>query len=279
MELRIRSPLKAYSITMLILIVLIYYVIINISPINVLPSVEVSITNDSHPLEYLPIFDNKASLIRSCSISSYYDLLKPSYRQPYVTTTLCYTHVHKCGGTTIMNLFKYLYSNHYIKHLYHPKDFYEWMFDLKDHKQQIILFSYVRDPIHRNDLMEMRSVLSSMLQSKEKKEFPWHLNKHLWPQMLFLIDKYGTLLDFNYIGLLDHINMTLPWILERYEHVSSDIVQNYLRDHMHKNSRSRAHDELYASYDDYVSTNDLSQHDKQMIEQVYYLDYQCLFPS
>ena len=280
-----------------------------LSPINTLPIITTNNNNIKYKqnITFLPIFDNRAELLQSCSINFYYDFLKPSYRQPYLTRKICYTHVHKCGGTSIMNLFKYLHSNHYIDSLYRPKDVEEWAFDLHSQRnhEDIILFTYIRDPIDRfisgfyemkrrngeigdrnedggnktEDLMEIRSLLENMMELKNENKFVWMIDKHLWPQLLFLIDKYGNVLDFNYIGLSENINVTLPRILHQYENVDVDIVKDYLGTTIHHNSRSRMYDEEYAAYKHYVGSTDLSQIDKQIIRELYWLDYQCLFPE
>lgn len=274
-------------------------IIYRISPINRAPIIHILASSDIN--EHLSIFDNRASLLPQCRMYQYYDWLKPMYRQPFLSNHLCFTHVHKCGGTTVMNLFKYLYSNQYLDALYHPKDFYEWLFDLKD--RDIMLFTFVRDPVDRfisafyemkrrhnemngnyrkskeSDLKEMRSLLNDMLALKERNEFPWKFDKHLWPQMLFLIDHRGEVLEYNYIGMMDNMEMVLPLFFEQYENVSSEIVSEFLKENIHRDSRSRKHDKVYAKYTEYVSRDDLNDQDERMIRSVYWIDYLCLFPE
>ena len=130
-----------------------------------------------------------------------------------------------------------------------------------------------------SDLNEMRSLLDDMVTLKRRNEFPWKFDKHLWPQMLFVIDKYGAVLDFNYIGMMENINVTLPPLLEQYESVPPSVVQEFLRENIHRDSRSRKYDDTYASYDGYVTRDDLGLREQEMIREVYWLDYQCLFPD
>ena len=130
-----------------------------------------------------------------------------------------------------------------------------------------------------SDLIEMRSLLDAMVTLKRQHKFPWKFDKHLWPQMLFLVDNHGDALDFNYIGLMDHINITLSLLFEQYENVPPEIAQGFLNENIHLDSRSRQHDAVYASFTDYVAIADLNEWDLMMIREVYWLDYQCIFPD
>ena len=126
-------------------------------------------------------------------------------------------------------------------------------------------------------LIEIRALLSSMMRLKQRNEFIWSVNKHLWPQLLFLIDKYGSILDFNYIGLLDNLNTTLPIIFTMYENIPARIVSDFLNDRLHQ-YRSRTSDSSYIAYE-YITRADLDDTDVHMIRELYWLDYQCLFPN
>ncbi len=152
-----------------------------------------------------------------------------------------------------------------------------------------MLFTYVRDPIDRfisgfyemkrrnngmkdnmngnktEDLNEMRALLSSMMRLKQKNAFIWRMDQHLWPQMLFLVDQYGKLLDFNYIGMLENIEVTLPLIFEQYEHIPSQLVTDYLSNNIYHDSRSRTFDETYASYGHYLTRADINEDDESLI--------------
>lgn len=65
--------------------------------------------------------------------------------------------------------------------------------------------------------------------------------------------------------------------MEKYENVSTKIVQQYLTDNIFDDSRSRKYDKVYKQYAYYVTQTDLNQNDKQIIKKLYWLDYECLF--
>ena len=123
----------------------------------------------------------------------------------------------------------------------------------------------------------MRDLLQFMIEPKQNNEFAWNVNKHLWPQLLFLVDQYGNMLQFNYIGLLENINITLPMLFERYEKIPIDVVRQYLNKNISENSRSRKYDKVYSKYNHYIMKQDLNQTDIELIRELYWLDYQCLF--
>ena len=159
-----------------------------------------------------------------------------------------------------------------------------------------MLFTYIRDPVDRfisifyelkqrqwllhevpdndteRDLSEMRWMLNEMMKYKNENRFPWTFDKHLWPQMLFLTNSYGDPFRFNYIGLMENIDDTLPQILQKYQGISSEIVNNTMRYILLDGySRSRKSDQQYM-HKQYVSRDELNSEDLRLIRLLYWLD-------
>ena len=54
--------------------------------------------------------------------------------------------------------------------------------------------------------------------------FPWRVNHHIWPQMLFLTDHNGIPLDIDYIGDMENMNNTLPYLFQTFTNVDEATV-------------------------------------------------------
>lgn len=279
---------------------------------------QVTVPTSTTDIELLPFPDNKAHLLHSCKIvPSRADILKASFHS--MTDNISYVHVFKCGGTLVQNVLTTLHEQRHIANLhtpgrearhYHLLFARERLFDLGD--EDLMLFSYIRDPVERfisafyevkrrqtldlfynaadndteADLSGMRWILNEMQTLKRENNFAWSLenpaswsmDQHFRPQMHFLTDSYGAPFRFNYIGQVDNISVTLPQILQKYQGISPEIVNETMDHVLHDGSRSRKFDEGYVDKQ-YVTRDDLSSEDLRLIRQLYWMDYDCLFPE
>ncbi|ETO18270.1 hypothetical protein RFI_19007 [Reticulomyxa filosa] len=239
---------------------------------------------------------------KSCKLKRYLDVLKPSFREPTETSNLTYIHVHKCGGTSIIELYEYLYENGKIPYLYAPHDVVEEFYTITASKQRYLYYTYVRDPvarmissyfeIHRRGIglhfgygiAGLRRLLLDMRSRKYKKNgFPWRINHHVWPQMLFLVDKIGNPLPMDYIGRMESMEITLPYLMEHFtaDNNATELIQ-YLTENQF---RSRTKDDSYISEimakpslqkDNTVTVEQLSDEMILWICDLYWIDFYCL---
>ncbi|ETO22822.1 hypothetical protein RFI_14376 [Reticulomyxa filosa] len=237
-----------------------------------------------------------------CKLKRYLDVLKPSFREPTETSNLTYIHVHKCGGTSIIELYEHLYATGKIPYLYAPHDVVEEFYTITPSKQKYLYYTFVRDPISRmissyfeihrrgigldfgQGLTGLGNLLLDMYTRKHKhNEFPWRINHHVWPQMLFLVDKIGNPLPIDYIGRMESMEVTLPYLLEHFTkgNNATQIIE-YLATNQF---RSRTKDSNYINEimakpvlqtDTAITIDRLTAQIILLICDLYWIDFYCL---
>jgi len=130
----------------------------------------------------------------------------------------------------------------------------------------------------------LKNLLQDMYTRKyEYNAFPWRINHHIWPQMLFLVDKTGNPLPIDYVGRMEWMEITLPYLLEHFTANNSGVdVLDYL---VSNQFRSRTKDgkymqeimsKPYLQKDTEITVSTLTTEMILWICDLYWMDFYCL---